>query len=120
MTHDLLIEAMKELGMDDREIKHRLYMLELLKGTVPLKVSEVIAMSQDELDKVISVCWHDGKYRCDCVGINSVNLETECYDGINLSWCDSDGDPEIYTKSVEDFVDNIGDGEWNYGLYKKL
>lgn len=112
---DKLIAAMKELGMDDREIKHRLYMIELLKGTVPLKVSELKLMSQDELDKVISVCWHDGKYRCDCVGIRNL-----LHVGYDLYWGDDNGDPHIYVRDKNTIIDNIGDGEWNYGLYRKL
>lgn len=89
--------------------------MNILKGYRPITFNELRKMTQSELDNLLSVCWHDGKLRCHCVGINHVTFTDN-----KVTFSDSDGDPSIRFRDENNLIDNIGDGEWNYGLYKKL
>jgi hypothetical protein len=118
-----IIEACQLLKISDREINDRIYMLELLDGYKAITYTELEFMSQSDLDNLISVCWRDGKYRCDCIGVSNVHFERIESFGkryINVSFSDADGDPELTCYNINSEIDNVGDGEWNYGLYKKI
>jgi len=84
----------------------------------PISVHELSNLSDDELKNILSVCWHEGKFRCDTIGITDVSIVKDS-DGYNISWSDGNGDPRIYTDTMSELIDDIGDGDWNYGLYKK-
>ena len=89
--------------------------MNILKGYTPITFNELRKMSQNELDNLLSVCWHDGKLRCYCVGINNVIFTDN-----KVKFSDSDGDPSIRFRDENNLIDNIGDGVCNYGLYKKV
>jgi hypothetical protein len=68
----------------------------------------------------MSFCWHDGEVRCDTIGISDVKITPSSREGsFDVHWSDSNGDPSVYDVKLDDKIDNIGDGDWNYGLYKK-
>lgn len=85
----------------------------------PITLGELRVMKQDELDKLYSNCWKNGEQRCACIGISNLEIS----DTNTITYSDIDGDPEIdlWKDIDEDFlIDNVGNGTWNYGLYKKV
>jgi hypothetical protein len=89
-----------------------------LKGWTPVTLRELQAMSEEERKKLLSYCWHDGRVRCSCIGIT--NLEVTPYsNSYDIKWSDIDGDPHTRVSTLDEPMHNIGDGEWNYGLYRK-
>jgi hypothetical protein len=112
--------CLTELGYDQYEIKDRIYQYKTLKGWTAITVKELSEMKEPELKKLLSFCWHDGETRCDCIGIQDVKIIPSHSEGnFNVEWSDMNGDPNIYGLSMDDKIDNVGDGTWNYGLYKK-
>lgn len=114
---------LKLLDFEYHEIESRIFQYKTLKDWIPITVEELSKMSDEEKEKLLSFCWHDGEVRCDTIGITDVLItqsesfpdSTEC----NLNWSDSNGDPYIYGIEMTDKIHNRGDGQWNYGLYKK-
>lgn len=115
------IEMMRKLRFDDYEIALKLEELEDLTGWTPITFAELKSMTEAELKELKSYCWHDGKPRCDCIGISDVVFTQSQYDPNewDVTWSDEDGDPSLDGYKLEDVIDNIGDGDWNYGLYRK-
>ena len=89
-------------------------------GYKPITVKELSSLSDDELKDILSICWHEGEFRCETVGIYDVNIIKYTDGHYDVEWSDDDGDPRIYVESTDELIDDIGDGEWNYGLYKKI
>ena len=119
-----LINACRTLNFSDYEIEDKIYLIELLDGYRPITFKELedIFENEDELNKLLSVCWHYGKHRCDCIGISHVNFETHEQFGhkyTELTFSDSNGDPSIEIRDMNQEINDVGDGEWNYGLFKK-
>ena len=84
-----------------------------------LTFKELKDMDESELSQLLSYCWKDGSYRCSCIGIS--NLSIDKTNTINYS--DSNGDPtiDLWKDIDDDFkIDNVGDGTWNYGLFRKI
>ena len=113
-----IIDSCRLLRISDYEIERKIHEIELLEGYRPLTIREIGTLTQADFDNVLSVCWHDGKLRCNCIGISSVLVEQRTY-GIELSWSDGNGDSQINSRNIDKEIDNIGDGDWNYGLYIK-
>ena len=89
-------------------------------GYKPVTAEELENMSDDELQNLFSVCWHEGRLRCETTGITDVSIENGWEDnGFIVEWSDDNGDPSIYVDSMNELIDDVGDGEWDYGLYKK-
>ena len=101
--------------MNDIEIINKLSSLKLYGNYVAITFDELVNLNKSELDNILSVCWHEGKFRCKSVGIENVFIE-----GNYLHWDDSNGNPKLRIKDFNTKIDNIGNGEWNYGLYKKV
>ncbi len=94
-----------------------------------LSYNDIKNMSQEELDNLISVCWHDSQFnggcnkkslRCWDEGITELGLVTLDSRGITyaISWSNDSGDPDVYVSSLDEKIHMSGDGEWDYGLYK--
>ena len=95
-----------------------------------LSYNDIKNMSQEELDNLISVCWHDSQYnggcnkkslRCWDRGITELGLVTLNSRGLTayvISWSDDGGGPEVEVSSLDEKIHMSGDGEWDYGLYK--
>lgn len=115
------IKMMRELRFDDYEIALKLEELEDLSGWTPITLSELKSMTESELKELKSYCWHDGRPRCDCIGIQDVVFTQSRYNpnGWDVNWSDENGDPSLDGYELDDVIDNIGSGDWNYGLYKK-
>lgn len=112
------IKMMKQLRFDDYQIEMKLSEMEDLKEWEPITLKELQSMSQDDLSKLKSYCWHDGNPRCDCIGISHLKVTQGKY-GYTVEFSDENGDPRFEVRDVNSKIDNVGDGEWNYGLYKK-
>lgn len=108
-----IIDALRLVLMEDHEIEERLYVMELLEGYTALTVNELLSLSETQLDNVLSVCWLDGRHRCNSLGVRDVQ-----YNNNRLSWSDNDGDTRIHLDSDRE-IKKVGDGEWDYGLYIK-
>jgi hypothetical protein len=117
----VLREAMKQLGFDRHEISDRMEQYKSLNGWKPITIKELSKMTDEEKSKLKSYCWKNGNPRCDSVGITDVKITPSdrpgCFD---VSWSDSDGDPNIYGYEESQKIDQIGDGTWDYGLYKRV
>ena len=94
-----------------------------------LSYNDIKNMSQEELDNLISVCWHDSQFnggcnkkslRCWDRGITELGLVTLNSRGLTyvINYSDDSGDPEVYVSSLDEKIHMSGDGEWDYGLYK--
>ena len=84
-------------------------------------VNDVLEMSEEERSKLWSACWHDGRYdapRCACRGILNFKVEKSHGDRFKVSWDDRDGSPHFEVFSYDDKIHQVGDGEWDYGLYR--
>ncbi len=114
------IKMMKQLRFDDYEIESKLNEMEDLIGWEAVTLKELQSMSQSELDKLKSYCWHDGRPRCDCIGITNLSITGPGkYGHYRVEFSDENGDPHFEIRDINSKIDNVGDGEWNYGLFKK-
>lgn len=80
-----------------------------------LSYNDVVGMTSEQLKSVVSVCWHENSLRCYAEGISTVN-----FDSIRqtINWSDNDGDPSIENYNPDQKIHQLGDGEWDYGIYK--
>jgi len=80
-------------------------------------------MSQEELDSLISVCFHEGKLRTYETGISNPRcahfkqLGAEIKSWTRVIWEDEEGDNEVDVCSLDEKIHVNGD-EWSYGIYK--
>jgi len=84
-----------------------------------LTFKELRNIDESELPKLLSYCWKEGRYRCSCIGISELTIDKTN----TVSYSDRNGDPmiDLWTDIDDDFkIDNVGDGTWNYGLYRKI
>lgn len=114
------IKNMKGIGMTDDEIIKFLKRHLAFDGWVPITFRELFEHTVD-FKSLFSYCWHDGEHRCDTIGIRNVNFKVSDTDTKYwiLSYSDDDGDPKIEFSDLDAEIDYVGDGEWNYGLYKR-
>ena len=89
-----------------------------LKGWKPITLRELQAMSEEDRKKLLSYCWHDGRVRCSCIGITDLKVSPFKHSD-RVQWSDTSGDPDFEVFDMDAPIHNIGDGEWNYGLYRK-
>jgi hypothetical protein len=127
---EALRKLAKEMGAED-VFEDRIQVLQDLKDWTPLTFQELKDTPKAELANLMSYCWHDGRYRCDTIGISDVVFKKESYsrktgDGKkekahywSLKFSDSNGEPSVTFRDMTDKFHNVGDGEWNYGVYKK-
>jgi hypothetical protein len=95
-----------------------------------LSYNDIKNMSQEELDNLISVCWHDSQYNGGCnkkslrcwdrgiIDLGLVTLNSRGNTAYVISWSDFSGGPEVEVSSLDEKIHMSGDGEWDYGLYK--
>ena len=117
-----MYKILKQLRMSEDEIWAKINEVSDLENYTPITYRELANMSDDEQSKLYAYCWHDGNPRCDCTGITDVLFEEANYSGgiyYILSYSNETGEPHFTFHNYDDFIDNVGDGEWNYGLYKK-
>lgn len=117
-----VIKTLRLLGMDNDEIESKIFEMENLKDWTPITLRELMSMSEDELSQLKSYCWHDGNYRCDTIGITNLKVLKRDVDNREywvVSFSDDDGDPHFEIHSLDIPIKKIGDGEWDYGLFKK-
>lgn len=122
LKYKLIIKAMRELGMNDYDIESILQVKEDLKGWKPITFQELKEMPEAKLAKLKAYCWHDGHPRCDCIGIENVAFEERGLNGNKywlVTYSNQTGDPRLECRDLGAEINNLGDGEWNYGLYKK-
>lgn len=95
-----------------------------------LSYNDIKNMSQEELDNLISVCWHDSQYNGGCnkkslrcwvrgiIDLGLVTLNSRGNTEFVISWEDFSGGPSVEVSSLDEKIHMSGDGEWDYGLYK--
>jgi hypothetical protein len=115
-------ELGNDLGIPQETINNVLKMdfspFKMMSSLNPVTIQELSEMSEDELKTLYSLCWRNGKPRCSCVGISDVRItKSKWSDRLNVSWSDDDGEPCVdgYMGSK---INKLGDGEWEYGLYR--
>lgn len=119
------IELLARLGIIDvDDIKTTSKPAGRFDGWKPVTIRQLTLMSTDDHHKLMSYCWHEGKYRCHGIGITDL-ASHYMYKGTDhtyytLSWSDENGDPKIEVPSLDTPIGNVGDGEWNYGIYQKI
>lgn len=117
-----IIKTLRLIGMDKDEIREKIFEMENLKDLEPITLRELMSMGDDELNQLKSYCWHDGKYRCDTIGITNLKV-LERNNGNRKYWVvsfsDNNGDPHFEIHSLDTPIKKVGDGEWDYGLFKK-
>jgi len=89
---------------------------ELTPDWIPLSISELKVLPESEYISLLSYCWHDGEERCSTIGIYDLVITDD-----EINWSDGNGDPSIDIMGLETNtkINNIGDGTWNYGLFRK-
>jgi hypothetical protein len=119
--YKLMADVMRQLRFTDEQIENKLIEYGDLNGWEPITFVELISMSQKEKDKLKSYCWHEGIPRCETIGIFDVVFH-DYTTYFKLTYSDNNGDPYIHfgLDGMNNKIDNVGDGTWNYGLYKKV
>ena len=87
----------------------------------PVTLSDLIYMAYDDRSELLSICWNEGEFRCNTIGIKNFSYKPINYNSPDLyrvEYSDDCGDSHIIVQ-MDQKIDNVGDGEWNYGLYKK-
>jgi len=98
-------------------------LLKEFKNWRPISGKELSETPESEYKNILTFCWRNGRERYDDIGIENVIIDKMICDDIvyyNISWSDMSSDPEVELRELTDFIDYIGDGEWMYGLYKKM
>lgn len=113
------VNLMRRAGLDDEFIESTLHERNDLDGWEPITFKELKKMSEDKLKKLLSYCWHDSSPRCDTIGITNIVFSKVSKSQNKLEFSDDCGDPEIYFSDENQKIHKLGDGTWNYGLYKK-
>lgn len=102
---------------------------ELLKHCIEensLSYNELKEMTQEELCQVFSMCWKDPDYnggynertlRASATGIRDLIYHEKSK---ILDWSDDDGDPNIDYQNTDEKIHHLGDGTWQYGIYKSV
>lgn len=118
MKNEKEIRALlKKTGLEDHQVNTKMYEIKSLSGWVPVSLKELSLMNEKELSELKSFCWHDGEYRCQTIGIRDLNV-SKSERGWDVSFSDNDGDPHFEIFDENEPIHNIGDGTWNYGLFK--
>jgi hypothetical protein len=114
------IDVMLQLRMTEEQILHKLIEQDELNGWEPITFRQLAQLSENELKELKSYCWHDGKPRCQTIGIYNLKIK-EFFDETHwdITFSDDNGDPKIFCTDLDQKINNVGDGTWNYGLYKK-
>ncbi len=91
-----------------------------------LSYNDIINMTDVELENLISICWHEthgiyyneNTFRCDSDGLFNIEYTQEL---TRLEWEDNEGGASIYRyEDLNAKIHRLGDGEWDYGIYKPL
>ncbi len=109
-----------ELGFNEYSIEEKIKLLILLNGYKPLTFSELKNLTTKKHKEILSVCWKNGKFRCSSIGIENLKFDIEENELISLQYSDGDGDTVLENYNMNTEINNIGNGEWNYGLYIKI
>ena len=112
------IEVLHKIGMDDDEIEDRLTSMDELAGWEAVTPRELQAMTEEELSGLMSYVWHDGRPRCDTIGITDLKVTQGTY-SVRVEFSDRNSDPDFEVLDMDTKIHNKGDGEWNYGVYRK-
>jgi hypothetical protein len=88
-----------------------------IKSENALSFNDIKDMSQDELDNLISVCYHESKLRCWDKGVFNLKSTEIKSNSFIVNWEDSEGDNEVRVYSLDDKIE-VNSDEWSYGIYK--
>ncbi len=127
------IKLMREAKMEDYQINNILSQRETFEGWEAITFKELKEMTPDELSKLLSYCWKEGEPRCDTIGISNLVITPRKSSYISgadhqryiknywyLEYSDDNGDPSFEISNEDELIHKLGDGTWNYGLYKRI
>jgi hypothetical protein len=89
-----------------------------------LSYNEIKDMSEAQLSQLITMCWHESfgrtfneeTFRCDSDGIKDIK-----YANNKLEWESDDSEcGYVQRYDADEKIHQLGDGEWDYGIYKPL
>jgi hypothetical protein len=121
MTSTSKTDLLQKLGLSQIDIVSALKVLELKRDTVPVSYRELISMNEHEMSKLLSLSWKDGRYQHHCYGVDEVSIDYREDDWNILRYFDYHNIiVKIYFERSVDLIDNVGNGQWNYGLYRKI
>lgn len=108
-----------------RNIKRKKSFVESLNNKRLKKKCRSISLSEfkeyidsGKLNKVISVCWKNGKFRVAAKGITNVEIKNEGEE-FSVSFQDDEGNPELSVFDEKTPIKKINNGQWSFGLYIK-
>jgi len=115
-----MIDTLRSIRMSEEEIMDKITELDTTEGYEPITLQELINYKKEDLSNLLSFCWKDGHYRCDCIGIENLEI-TDLKEGhYNISFSDENGNPNFEMFGLENPIYKIGEGgTWSYGLFKK-
>lgn len=117
------IDQLRKLGIDDGDIEDVLQQKEDFNGWKRITLKELMKMNEGDLSKLMSYCWHDGRPRCDTIGITDLKVEERKSGNVvyyHVEFSDGNGDPSFEVRDINQELHKVGDGEWDYGLYKEI
>jgi len=81
-----------------------------------LSFNEIKDMLQEDIDNLISICFHEGKLRTYEQGISNIKYNKK-NNWFEISWEDDEGDNEVNVYSLDEKI-HVNSDEWSYGIYK--
>lgn len=116
--YGIMINAMKELGFEEYQIQSKITEKEELEGYRPITLKELIEMKEKDLKTLLSYTWKEGTRRCCDIGIQDLKItkETNYY---YITYGDDSGNPRFSIRDEKEKIFKVGDGTWDYGLFKK-
>ena len=112
-----------KVGYSAKEAEGKKYEYEILRWWEPITVNQLMRMDKSDLKEVLSFCWHNGEVRCHATGIQNLTIGLVKHgdrNSFDIRWGDDNGDPHVIADYLDTEIYKIGDGEWNYGLFKKI
>ena len=119
-----VIKALKLLKMEDYEIEQKICEMEDMEGKKAITFEELKNMSEENRKKLYSYCWKEGRPRCSCTGISDVIFTKHPRSSGGSYWTlgysDGNGEPHFEFDDWKEKIDKVGDGYWDYGLYRVI
>lgn len=95
-----------------------------LKGWRPITGEELRDMSKSEWNNIMTFIWREDEEFDNTIGITDVIIRgDEDFFNVNIEWRNMFGDPRIILRRLDqpiDCINDSNDGEWEYGLYKRI
>jgi len=112
-------EARYKAARKSRTFVEKLGDKRLKKKCRPISLAELKEfINSGKLNKVISVCWKNGKFRCAAKGIENIEIR-QSGEEFMVSYQDDEGNPDFFLSDENTPIKKIHNGMWAFGLYVK-